>query len=26
LISFRTLARSDFLLLQRWLSEPHVDA
>jgi aminoglycoside 6'-N-acetyltransferase len=25
-VSFRTLARSDFPLLQRWLSEPHVDA
>jgi RimJ/RimL family protein N-acetyltransferase len=24
-ISFRALERSDFLLLQRWLSEPHVD-
>ncbi len=26
LVSFRPLARSDFPLLQRWLSEPHVDA
>jgi aminoglycoside 6'-N-acetyltransferase len=26
LISFRALARSDFPRLQRWLSEPHVDA
>ncbi len=25
-ISFRPIARSDFQLLQRWLSEPHVDA
>jgi aminoglycoside 6'-N-acetyltransferase len=25
-ISFRPLGRSDFPLLQRWLSEPHVDA
>jgi aminoglycoside 6'-N-acetyltransferase len=25
-VSFRALERSDFLLLQRWLSEPHVDA
>lgn len=25
-ISFRALERSDFPLLQRWLSEPHVDA
>lgn len=24
-VSFRTLDRSDFPLLQRWLSEPHVD-
>jgi aminoglycoside 6'-N-acetyltransferase len=26
LLSFRSLDRSDFPLLQRWLSEPHVDA
>jgi RimJ/RimL family protein N-acetyltransferase len=26
LVSFRALERSDFPLLQRWLSEPHVDA
>lgn len=26
LVSFRALARSDFPLLRRWLSEPHVDA
>jgi RimJ/RimL family protein N-acetyltransferase len=26
LVSFRALVRSDFPLLQRWLSEPHVDA
>jgi aminoglycoside 6'-N-acetyltransferase len=26
LVSFRPLERSDFPLLQRWLSEPHVDA
>ena len=26
LLSFRALDRSDFPLLQRWLSEPHVDA
>jgi aminoglycoside 6'-N-acetyltransferase len=26
LASFRALERSDFPLLQRWLSEPHVDA
>lgn len=26
LVSFRALDRSDFPLLQRWLSEPHVDA
>ena len=26
LLSFRALERSDFPLLQRWLSEPHVDA
>jgi RimJ/RimL family protein N-acetyltransferase len=26
LVSFRALERSDFQLLQRWLSEPHVDA
>jgi aminoglycoside 6'-N-acetyltransferase len=26
LVSFRALARSDFPLLQRWLSEPHIDA
>jgi len=26
LVSFRSLARSDFPLLQQWLSEPHVDA
>jgi aminoglycoside 6'-N-acetyltransferase len=25
-VSFRSLERSDFPLLQRWLSEPHVDA
>jgi aminoglycoside 6'-N-acetyltransferase len=25
-VSFRALERSDFPLLQRWLSEPHVDA
>ncbi|SRR6266446_1366497 len=25
-VSFRALNRSDFPLLQRWLSEPHVDA
>jgi aminoglycoside 6'-N-acetyltransferase len=25
LVSFRALERSDFPLLQRWLSEPHVD-
>jgi RimJ/RimL family protein N-acetyltransferase len=25
-LAFRALARSDFPLLQRWLSEPHVDA
>jgi aminoglycoside 6'-N-acetyltransferase len=25
-VSFRALGRSDFPLLQRWLSEPHVDA
>jgi len=26
LVSFRALERADFPLLQRWLSEPHVDA
>ncbi len=26
LVSFRALDRSDFPLLQRWLSEPHIDA
>ena len=26
LVSFRALDRSDFPLLQKWLSEPHVDA
>lgn len=26
LVSFRALERSDFPLLRRWLSEPHVDA
>lgn len=26
LLAFRALARSDFPLLRRWLSEPHVDA
>jgi RimJ/RimL family protein N-acetyltransferase len=26
LLSFRALERSDFPLLERWLSEPHVDA
>ena len=26
LVSFRAVARSDFPLLRRWLSEPHVDA
>ena len=26
LVSFRALDRSDFPLLQRWLSAPHVDA
>jgi aminoglycoside 6'-N-acetyltransferase len=26
LISFRALDRSDFPLLQKWLSEPHIDA
>ncbi len=26
LVSFRALERTDFPLLQRWLSEPHVDA
>jgi aminoglycoside 6'-N-acetyltransferase len=26
LVSFRALERSDFPLLQRWLSEPHIDA
>ncbi|HEY6620715.1 MAG TPA: GNAT family N-acetyltransferase [Steroidobacteraceae bacterium] len=26
LVSFRALERSDFPLLKRWLSEPHVDA
>ena len=25
LVSFRALARSDFPLLQQWLSEPHID-